>query len=207
MRLVIPHRAATGLTALTVIAASAVSFAPVASAAAGLDIAYDVSGASMVAKTDSTIALGPAQLSASIAPSGSFVGSIDLPPTSTSFNALGLLPTSATVTFVAAGATTGKMVSSPKPKISATASYYVALSDVTVAGLPIPVGSQCETAQPVSMTLTGKFSVVKGGTVKGSYTIGDFANCGLTTFLLNALIPGPGNTISLTLSHGRLLPS
>ncbi|MCW2496661.1 hypothetical protein [Jatrophihabitans sp.] len=202
MRLPTPRRLLLAVTTAAVLGAAVVSLAPAADAAA-LHVAYDVTGSTTVAKTKSSITLGPAVLSTTIASSGKFSGSLNLPPATTSFNALGLLPTSGTVTFVAAKATTGSLVSNPKPKINATASYYVKLSNVTVLGLPVPVGTKCQTADPVTMTVSGKFSVVKGGTLTGTYTIGKFANCGLTTFLLNALLAGPGNTVSLTLANGR----
>jgi hypothetical protein len=45
-----------------------------------------------------------------------------------------------------------------------------------------------------------KFNVLAGGTLTGTYTIGNFAHCGLTTGLVNLLVPGSGNTVSLTLA-------
>jgi hypothetical protein len=42
------------------------------------------------------------------------------------------------------------------------------------------------------------FNIVKGGNLTGSYTIPEFANCGLATLLINLTIPRPG-TITLTL--------
>ena len=63
-------------------------------------------------------------------------------------------------------------------------------------------------------TPAGKsFNLDKGGTLTGTFTIGDFANCGtnpvtagVNDALINQLVPGSGNTISLTLSHGKLAP-
>lgn len=184
-------------------AALAVALAPAANAA-GLTVSYDVVGSTKVASTNSTITLGPSVLTSTVAPDGTLTGGISLPSTNTSFNALGLLPTTATVTFVPAAPLTGKMVSNPTPTISATASYYVKLSNVKLLGVPAFVGSNCQTAQPVTMTVSGPFSVTKGGTVGGTYSIGNFSRCGLTTTMINLLIPGSGNSVSLTLSNGRL---
>jgi hypothetical protein len=47
-------------------------------------------------------------------------------------------------------------------------------------------------------------NVLNGGTLAGTYTIPPFAHCGLATFLINLTLPGPGNTISLTLGAGSL---
>lgn len=183
-------------------------------AAAGADpvvltVAYDASGTSTVAKTNSTVALGPATLTTKLDAKGNFTGSLPLPPTTTSFNALGLLPTKATITFLPAGPVTGFLSAHPTPAVTSTATYYLKLSDVTVAGLPAFVGDHCQTEQPVAIpanTPAGQtFNITTGGTVTGTYTIGDFADCGLITPLINLLVPGPGNTATLQLSNGRVI--
>ena len=43
-----------------------------------------------------------------------------------------------------------------------------------------------------------------GGAVSGSYTIPAFHHCLLNTLLLNLTIPGPGNTLNLTLGQLQL---
>jgi hypothetical protein len=42
--------------------------------------------------------------------------------------------------------------------------------------------------------------------VSGTYTIPQFAHCGLVTPVLNLTITGPGNTISLTLGKAHVVP-
>jgi len=76
---------------------------------------------------------------------------------------------------------------------------------VSIAGLPLPVPAGCETVTPVTITVTSQpgFSVVNGGTVTGTYTIPQFAGCGLLTPIINLSIPGSGNTISLTLGAAK----
>jgi hypothetical protein len=180
-----------------------------ATAAATLNVAYDASGTSTIAKTGSSVALGPTTLTTSINPDGTFTGHLPLPPTSTSFKALGLLPTTATVTFVEAAPLTGVLKSNPKPTISSTASVYIKLSDVTVAGLPALVGDNCQTADPVQLTAATPdgqfFNVTTGGTITGTFPVGNFEHCGLTTPLLNLLVPGPDNTVTLNLTNGRII--
>jgi hypothetical protein len=174
-----------------------------------LTVAYDVSGTSTVAKTNSTIDLGPATLTTGLDAQGNFTGSLPLPPTTTSFKALGLLPTTATVTFVPAGPVTGALSARPNVMITSTATYYLRLSNVAVAGLPAFVGDHCQTTQPVTIpanTPDGQtFDITTGGTVTGTYTIGEFGDCGLITPLINLLVPGPGNTATLQLSNGHIV--
>jgi hypothetical protein len=75
------------------------------------------------------------------------------------------------------------------------------LVDLKVAGIDIPVGPSCETSTPAVISAASQpgFSIVKGGNLAGSYAIPQFANCGLATVLINLTIPGPGNTLTLTL--------
>ena len=76
-----------------------------------------------------------------------------------------------------------------------------------MAGFPAFVGNSCQTGQtviPANTPKGAKFNLTTGGNLTGTYTIGQFSNCGLTTALINQLIPGPGNTATLTLSNGRL---
>jgi hypothetical protein len=201
---------------LAAVGGSVLAGVPATASAAGmgpvvLTVAYDASGTSTVAKTNSTVQLGPATLTTGLDAQGNFTGSLPLPPTTTSFNALGLLPTKATITFIPAGPLTGALSAHPNVMITSTATYYLQLSDVTVAGLPAFVGDHCQTSQPVSIpanTPAGQtFNLTTGGTLTGTYTIGEFDDCGLITPLINLLVPGPGNTVSLQLSHGRIVTS
>ncbi len=77
-----------------------------------------------------------------------------------------------------------------------------------MAGLPVPVGTSCKSATPTTVSVTSQpgFSIVKGGNLNGTYTIPPFANCGLETPVLNLTIPGPGNTITLTLGKAHVIP-
>lgn len=63
------------------------------------------------------------------------------------------------------------------------------------------MGPSCETRTPATISLTSGagFNLLNGGTLSGTYTIPPFSHCGLNTALINLTIPGPGNTIALTL--------
>lgn len=193
--------------------------APAASAAAKpLKVTYQAKGTSTVAKTGSSVTLGPATLSISLKADGSFTATLPLPPTQTSFKAFGLLPTTATVTFVPKGKVTGALKVGKHTVVTSTAKDYLRLSDVTVGGLDQGVGDSCQTVDPVVLTVAtpkGKsFDLDKGGSLKGTFPIGKFANCGtnpvtgaLNTLLINQLVPGDGNTVTLHLSDGQLAGS
>jgi hypothetical protein len=74
------------------------------------------------------------------------------------------------------------------------------ITSISVAGVNIPVGSSCATS-PFDVTISSDpgFTIGGGGPISGSFTISDFHHCGITTPILNLLIPGPGNTLDLTL--------
>lgn len=215
-----------GAAAATIGVAALVATAvmPATANAAGknyLKINYTVTGTSTVKKTNSSLSLGPATLRSKLYPNATFSGSLPLPPTTSSFKALGLLPITATVSFIQVGKVTGSLRDKhDKTIVTSKAKDYIKLSNVTASVLGVPVnlgvGNNCQTADPVAInvaTPAGKsFNVNKGGKITGTFTIGNFQNCGenpitggLNTGLINQLVPGPGNTITLKLADPRIV--
>lgn len=201
----------TRALAAAAVGALALTAVPAATAHADgtvLAVTYDAAGTSVVKKTGSTIALGPTTLAVKVAPDGSLTGSLPLPPRTTTFKVLGLLPVTATVTFVPAGGKRQVTGTLGVNKVRSKARYVLRLSDVSVGGLPAFVGSSCQTSStvviPANTPAGQKFDITTGGTLEGTYTIPSFANCGLTTGIINLLVPGEGNTETITLSNGRL---
>ncbi len=89
--------------------------------------------------------------------------------------------------------------------ITSTARVILKITDLTIFGVTVPVGDGCQTVPfPVTLRSDRGFTVRGGGPLSGSYAIPAFRHCGLSTLLLNLTIPGPGNTLNLTL--GRLRP-
>jgi hypothetical protein len=161
------------------------------------------------------VQLGPAVLLVSVdGDTGHFTGSLPLPPAKTQFQALGLIPIQGTVTFIPSGPVTGRIYNSPSnpriQKVSSTSKYYLKLSDVSSLGVPLLVGDNCQTVDPVVIKAAtprnGRFNLTNGGRIVGTYSIGDFANCGLSTALINSMVPGSGNTVTLNLTNGRFVP-
>lgn len=193
-----------------VTAASALGLIPMAAAHAAtiVTLTYDASGSSYIKKTKSTVALKPTTLTTDLdIDTGDFTGSLPLPGTSTEFKAIGLLPVKADVDFIPTGPVTGHInLTQTQAKVDATATYYVKLSNIRIAGFPTFTGSKCKTAAPVSIPVSTPadegFDLIEGGNLTGTYTIGSFANCGLNTGLINALVPGGGNTVNIQASNG-----
>jgi hypothetical protein len=191
--------AAAAATAICMSATSAV-------ADTTISFSYPVSGSTAIAATNSTLALGPGTLSGTgDLTTGTLTGSISLPAATGSFTELGLVPVTVTAEFIQVGQTTGTIDLSTDA-VTATSDITLQITNLVVAGLPIPVGPDCQSATPAVITVTSGtgFTIGTGGPVSGTYTIPPFVNCLLETPLINLVIPGPGNTISLTLGTPTL---
>ena len=198
---------------LVAIGAGAVlALAPMAAHAETIiPIQYDAQGTTTIAKTGGSVALGPTTLTTNLdVDSGNFTGSLPLPKTSTEFKAAGLLPVKADVSFVETAPVSGFInLAGDIASVNATATYTIKLSNIKVFGLPTFAGPNCQTSAPVSIPVGTEpgvgFDLVEGGTLVGTYTIGNFQNCGLNTALINALVPGAGNTVNIQVSNGQFL--
>lgn len=179
----------------------AVPSASAAPADDSLDASYPITGTTSIASTNSTMNLGPGTLDAVLnVDNNTFTADLNLPPATGSFTELGFVPVTATTEFVQDGATTGS-VDGNTGGISSTSKIIIRLTDVKIAGIDVPVGNSCQTS-PATINLTSGdgFNVLLGGPVSGTYTIPKFSDCGLlNTPIINAIIPGSGNKISLTL--------
>jgi hypothetical protein len=170
-----------------------------------VNVTYPVNGSTFIKAINSSITLGPGTLSTTAdLTTSTLTGTLSLPPATASFKELGLVPVTATTEMIQDGQATGTVDFSTNA-VTTTTKESIKLTSLKVAGLPIPVGNSCETA-PAAITVSSQpgFNVLSGGTLSGTYTIPSFAHCGLATVLINLTLPGPGNTITLTLGAGTL---
>jgi hypothetical protein len=177
-----------------------------ASAATFIKVKYKISGSTFLAGPKATLALGPGTLSAKVnASSGKVTATLTLPPATGSFMQFGIIPVTATAQLINDGPTTGT-VNLKTGAVKTTSKITMQITSLTVSGLPIPVGSRCETSSPVVVSLKSQkgFNILGGGKVAGSYTIPNFSHCGLATLLINLTIPAPGNTITLKLGKAKI---
>ncbi|TSD58680.1 hypothetical protein [Aeromicrobium piscarium] len=210
-----PRRAlAAGLTAVAASAALVFASAPAQAQEELILVQYDVNGSTHIAGTNSDITLGPTTIDTAVDEFGNFTGTMVLPGTRTEFKLAGFIPVTADVNFEPVGDTTGsiKVANVRFRTLETESQYYVRLSNIKAVGLPLFTGSNCRTSSPVVVpanTPEGEyFNIARGGNLTGEYSIGNFQNCGLIggqTLLINALIPGGGNTIDLQLTNGRPL--
>ncbi|MET0235227.1 MAG: hypothetical protein ABW224_11355 [Kibdelosporangium sp.] len=164
---------------------------------------YDVTnGTSTIKKLNAVLPLGPGSLVVDLdGASGNFTADMTLPPSQGNFKIFGIFPTTATVTLEQVGKVTGTLVDGV---VTAHSDVIIRLSDVKAIGfIPLLVGDKCRTSIPASINLHSapEFNPLEGGDLLApSYTIPEFKDCGLSTGILNGLIPGPDNSITLTLA-------
>jgi hypothetical protein len=158
---------------------------------------YTVHGTTHIAKPDADLELGPGQFDMyTQIGSYTFYGTITLPPAKITRSVPGIGRVSGTVTF-GPGRAEGSVFSG----FSGSASWPVRLSDVRVDGASFDVGPECGTAEPLTTELrSDDFAGGRGGRLESTYAIGAFANCGAATPLVNAMVSGSGNTLTLDLT-------
>jgi hypothetical protein len=132
------------------------------------------------------------------------------PPVRSTFLGFGFVPVTATLTLREVGTiniVSNSITNKPPYRLSLTAKSKVAISvsDVTVNGVPLQVGSGCRTAHPAELTLHAHgantfpprgYTIPTGGPLTGTLTIPKFVHCGVTQNLdplLTGSISGPGN--------------
>lgn len=166
-----------------------------------LQMSYPVTGTTYVKGPNATMLLGPGTLSATAdTDTWTITAATSLPDATLKFWTLDLIPVTAKVRFIETQPTTGTV--DPQTGAMATTSHFrIKILQMSVAGIPQLIGDSCQTGSEAVIPLASGegWSVLKGGTLSGSYTIPDFQNCLLETPLINLIVPGAGNTISLQL--------
>jgi hypothetical protein len=202
-------RAVTVPVTIGLLTAAAVTAIPaVASAQSTLTVVYPVHGSTHLKAPDTTVSLGPGTLRTTVnLVNGKLTASLSLPAAKVSFKEFGLIPVSGTTEFIQDGATTGN-ININTGAVTTTSKITLKITSMSLAGVPLPVGTKCESRTPAVIKLTSQpgFSVVSGGKVAGTYTVPPFAHCGpagLLTPVINLSITGPGNTITLILGKGK----
>jgi len=204
-----PRRTMVGVAASLLAVAGALATTGTAKADTTVTFKYAVTGTTHLATPNADVSLGPGHLTSTAdLNTDALTATLTLPPATGSFKELGLVPVTATVKLINDGPTTGT-IDPNTGAVTTTSNITMKITKLVVAGLTQPIGSSCETSTPVSVTVNSQpgFNILKGGNLAGTYTIPDFANCGLETLLINLTVPGSGNTITLTLGKAHPVTS
>jgi len=194
------RRSALATAATGAAAALILGSAPAASADP-LGVGWDVNVTTTVKKLNQQITFPQTRFKAQVDVfgTGAITGNLALPDAVSTLK-LGSLP----LAKVTLAAVPTKPVSGQLTGLNVVANqeFTIHIKKIAPLGLPFNlVGNNCKTVTPVktqlSGTLTGLFDPY---TLTGTYTIPKFANCGLSTPLINLLIPGTGNTMKANFS-------
>jgi len=201
------RRAVVGSAAVLLAIAGVVASAGSASADTKITLRYPVTtGSTHLAAPNATVPLGPGKLVAHVnASTGAVTATLTLPNATGSFKEFGFIPVTATAHFINNGPTTGH-INLSTGAVTSTSHITMQLVSLSIAGLPVPIGPNCETSTPAVVQVNSQpgFNLLKGGNLAGTYTIPPFANCLLATPLINLTLTGPGNTITLHLGKAKI---
>jgi hypothetical protein len=176
-----------------------------ASADTTVTLRYPVTGSTHLAAPDATVPLGPGKLTATAdLTTYTITAKLSLPNATGSFKELNAVPVTATTQFINDGPTTGT-VNSSTGAVATTSQITIRIVSLTVGGIPQLIGNSCETVTPATIQVSSQpgWNIIKGGNLAGTYTMPQFHHCLLDTLLINLTLPGPGNTITLTLGKGK----
>jgi hypothetical protein len=141
------------------------------------------------------------------------------PPVRSTFLGFGFVPVTATLTLTERGpiriVSVSGIAKPPYPiTVTATSKVTISVSDVSVNGVPLPVGAGCRAEHAARLKLVGHgtntfpphgFTLPTGGPLSGNLTIPPFVHCGVTQNLdplLTGSISGVGNFAKMT--QGKL---
>ncbi len=165
-----------------------------------VDYKYTLAGSA----TLKTLVKGSLPLTGSInaklgVPSGCFSADLLLNKTSGNLTALGFLPVNAQVVIVPTEKVTGRLTGGV---LTANAKFRIKLPKVTLFGIELAGGANCQAKQVSSSVLKSTqatFFPLQGGPIAGTFSISDLANCGFLTGIVSPLTAGKGNAILLNL--------
>ncbi|MEU5837213.1 hypothetical protein ABZ820_26575 [Streptomyces diacarni] len=177
-------------------------------AATPVRLDYPLNGTTHLAGPGSDLTLGPGALKTSTdLTTGELTAQTQLPDAPGSFKALGI-PITVTTEFIEEEPTTGTL-DLKTGAVATTSHLTLRLKNLKVAGIPTPVGPRCKTKAPAVIDLESEegFNVFAGGKLSGTYTIPKFEHCLLATPVINSMVPGEGNTLTLTLGKAAQPPA
>jgi len=205
MRGKLGRRVAVLVVAVSGLAVVAIGMQPAAGAGSNLyPFNYNVDATTHLKTLDQTIVITGGTFKGAInfgstAAKVPLKGNITLPDAHFTYQAAGIIPViDATARIVPTKPVTGTLELSTLI-VTATATFNIKIVNASPEGTNVNlVGNNCQTATPVSVTMSGQASFAAPSTFSGTFTLPKLANCGLGTTALNLVLPGPGNTFTAT---------
>ncbi|MBE7188735.1 hypothetical protein [Jatrophihabitans endophyticus] len=172
------------------------------------EIDYDAHGGTTLSNVHShaKVTFKPTVLKTFITPASNgnldFTADLPLAPVTAGFKADGRKPAKGVVVFTQVQPITGEIDINGNTgngyPVTGAAEYVVSLRDVVIDGRNAHVGTNCQTIEPVMVAVQAEpgFDLVTG-TLKGSYDLGHFQDCGDHQHFVNKTLPGRKNSLTL----------
>lgn len=128
---------------------------------------------------------------------GALTGHLNLPPASKKIKLFGAPLASTTFAMTENGPITGH-VDLATMTVTVNTSFDFAITQASLSFLPWLnlVGRSCRGTSPIDVSMTGPVSLTGPSSFAAEYTLPELTGCGLATPLLNAIVPGGGNTFT-----------
>ncbi|OLR93243.1 hypothetical protein [Actinokineospora bangkokensis] len=168
------------------------------STAATVRLSYAATGSTALTGLGATLPLGPGTATVEgDLQQGAITGSVDLPESRTKFLLGGFLDTHAKVKVTPTTPLTGTIKAGV---VDVSGQFQVQITEVGHFDIGIPL-QNCKTTEPVTIALKSGagFNPSTGGTLTGTYKLPRFADCFVDTEIINLLVVGKDNTISIDL--------
>ncbi|WP_116020948.1 hypothetical protein [Thermomonospora umbrina] len=145
---------------------------------------------------DFTLGPGRADVDADLA-TRQISADFTVPPARSAFPMFGFLPTHATFEITQAAPLQGTLENGAA---AVSGKVDIQITEVGHLALKIPL-KNCRTTEPATISLTsqGTFDPATGGTLTGTYRIPKVAGCGIDTPIINALVAGKDDPLSIKL--------
>lgn len=147
---------------------------------------------------DYTLGPGEAEVEGDLPAGQISAATFTLPPARSEFRMFGFLPTHATVKITQVGVFKGTYASDA---VDVSGQVDIQITEVGHLGFRLPLAN-CRSTTPADIDLTarGTFDPDTGGTLSGEYRIPKMSGCGIGTPIINALVTGKDNPLTIKLT-------
>lgn len=178
------------------------ALAPQASAEEDWTLNYSVKATTTVKKMDQATATTGTATSTVTPSTGALTSTLELKDFSTPVKLLGIPVSTAVIRQEAVGPATGTLDGATK-KINQAQEVNLRIVSISPfgGGHLNYVGNNCRTSKPTTINVSGQVKdIFSPVTLTGGYDIPKFSNCGPLTGVINEMVAGPDNDISLELT-------
>ena len=178
---------------VAVLALVVAATAPGASADPTFPVTATVEATTHIAKTGMNVTVPPGSFNGAVdLANGAFNGTLSLPPAAVTIKLLGAAPLVDATFAISPGPISGH-VDFATLSVTTTSTFHIRITNVSPHGTDVNLaGPGCTTSKPVTVTMSGVFSLTAPSTFSGTYTIPTFEHCARPHDRAEPAHPRPG---------------